>query len=71
MMRRANEQGNVGLIVLGVLLLLGGIAALVLAEMGAVNYSEVGTARTIGAVGLGAGLLALVGGITMRRGKSG
>jgi flagellar basal body-associated protein FliL len=68
-MERNPQSGNIALIILGVLLTLGGIAAFVLVFGDQVNHAEEGTAKTIGGVGLGVGLLALVGGIMMRKNK--
>lgn len=64
------QSGNVALIVLGVLLVLGGLVAFGLVQADAVNYSEEGTANTLGGVGLGAGALALIGGFALRKSKS-
>jgi len=69
-MERATQRGSVALIVIGVILLLGGIAAFVLVAMDQVNYSEVGTAKKIGGAGCGVGAIALIAGIMARKNKS-
>lgn len=66
-MGRNTQSGNVALIVIGVILLLGGIAAFVLVGMDQVNHAEVGTAKKIGGAGCGVGALALIAGIMQRK----
>jgi uncharacterized membrane protein len=70
-MRNNGERGNTALIVIGIILLLGGIAALLMVQMDMVNSAEEGTANTIGGVGCGVGLLALIAGFNMRKKSAG
>jgi len=69
-MNRNTQSGNVALIVLGTILLLGGVAAFAMVGAGAVNSAEEGTANTIGGIAGAIGALTLGAGIMMRKNKS-
>jgi len=59
---QVREWGASALMVIGIILLVAGAAAFALAEGGMVNYSEVNTARIIGGVASGLGLVLVFAG---------
>jgi hypothetical protein len=69
-MERNKQSGNIALIALGAILLLGGIAAFARVGKDRVNPAEEGTANKVGGSGCGVGAQALVVGFVMRKNKS-